>query len=337
MLYFYSRKDDLMPATLTHAYFAMDIYDHLTIGLKKLLMDDKVRLRMFSQGMDPLYFYNLISLKDGKKVQQFGSYFHRNKSQDFFINLVNYIKYNRYYKNPQVMAFLYGMISHYILDSTIHPYIFYKTGQLKKEDPSTYRYRNHHDYMETFIDNYMIKQKENIHPYRFKFYQYCFQLEPFNDELNEVIDYAFEETFHIHHMSKFYYQALKQMHFCLKYFRYDKSGLKMKLYQGLDKIKPKNTFQLQAISYHRKLNDENHYLNLNHTSWLHPATKREKHNESFLELYMIALHNADTLIKDVNAYLKDTKKINLKKVFTNLSYLSGKNCNKGDQFQFFEW
>ena len=42
-----------MPATVTHAYFANDLYDILPIGLKKLLMDDKLKLRMFAQSTDP--------------------------------------------------------------------------------------------------------------------------------------------------------------------------------------------------------------------------------------------------------------------------------------------
>ena len=49
-----------MPATITHAYFANDLYDVLPIGLKKLLMDDKQQLRTFAHSTDPLIFYNLL-------------------------------------------------------------------------------------------------------------------------------------------------------------------------------------------------------------------------------------------------------------------------------------
>ena len=53
-----------MPATTTHAYFANDLYDILPIGLKKLLMDEKKRLRMFAQSTDSFIFYNLLKKKD---------------------------------------------------------------------------------------------------------------------------------------------------------------------------------------------------------------------------------------------------------------------------------
>ena len=47
-----------MPATVTHAYFGMDVYNNLPIGLKELLMDEKKSIRMFAQGMDPFFFYH---------------------------------------------------------------------------------------------------------------------------------------------------------------------------------------------------------------------------------------------------------------------------------------
>ena len=42
------------------------------------------------------------------------------------------------------------------------------------------------------------------------------------------------------------------------------------------------------------------------------------------------------IITDVNHYLKDTKKINLKNIFKNYSYLTGKNCNNKNELKYFE-
>ena len=324
-----------MPATITHSYFANDLYDVLPIGLKKLLMDDKQKLRTFAQSTDPLIFYNLLSKKD-KKIRDFQGYFHTNKTLEFFTNLINYIKYNNYYKNSEIMAFLYGFLSHYILDSKMHPFIFYKTGLFNEDDPTTYKYRNKHEYMENFLDNYLIKQKEGICPYEFKFYNFWYSKEPFSKELTEVIDYTFKETFNIEHFSKYYYKALNDMYKSLKYLRYDKYGIKMFIYKSIDKLTSDKTFKLQAISYHTNLKDENNYLNANHSTWTHPSLKREKHNESFIELYSIALKDAKKMITDVNSYFKDTKKINLTNVFKNYSYLTGKNCNNKNKLKYFE-
>ena len=190
--------------------------------------------------------------------------------------------------------------------------------------------------MENFLDNYMIKQRENITPYSFKFYDFTFDLKPFSKELIEVIDYAFKETFNFKDFSKYYYKSLKDMYNALKYLRYDKYGIKMFCYKTIDKFTDDKAFKFQAISYHTSLKDEFNYLNTNHSTWIHPCLKTEKHNESFIELYSIALKDAKKMITDVNSYLKDTKKINLKNVFKNYSYLTGKNCTNRNKLKYFE-
>ena len=41
-----------------------------------------------------------------------------------------------------VVWFLVGTICHFVLDSTLHPYIIYKTGMMDKKKSSTYKYNN---------------------------------------------------------------------------------------------------------------------------------------------------------------------------------------------------
>lgn len=191
--------------------------------------------------------------------------------------------------------------------------------------------------MEVFIDNYLINNREKGKVYSFQFYDFCFDFTPFSKELEEVIDYAFKETFGITEMSKFYKQALKDMHFALKYFRYDKTGIKKCIYTVCEKITPKTMFPFSTISYHVSLTDKRNYLNNDHTKWNHPCLKREKHEESVDELYNKALDEALNIIKKVNYYIKDTKKIDLNKVFKNLSYKTGKDCDKDYKLKYFEF
>ena len=81
-----------MPATMTHACFAKDVYDILPDDIKNSLSIS--RLKMFGQSTDSLMFYNLLSLSPGKDIRKFQSFFHRNQSQEFFLNLTRYIKDN---------------------------------------------------------------------------------------------------------------------------------------------------------------------------------------------------------------------------------------------------
>ena len=95
-----------MPATITHAYFAKDIYDVLPKSIKEHV--SLSRVKMFGQSSDPLMFYNLFSLKPGKEIRELDKTLHSTKSRKFFINLVNYIKMNDLSKDSDVSSFLVG-------------------------------------------------------------------------------------------------------------------------------------------------------------------------------------------------------------------------------------
>lgn len=325
-----------MPSTITHTYFTLDVYEKLPISLKEIVYNEKEMLKVFGQSMDVLYFYNITNFRHGKRVRQFGHYFHEHQTQEFFINLINYIKYNNYGKTPSVMAFLYGMISHYVLDSTLHPYIIYKTGIYDPNIKESIIYKQKHEYMETFLDNYMLFQREGMTPYHIRSDKFCFTIKRFDDPLQEVIDYAFKETFDINHMSKFYQNSINQMRHFYKLFRNDKFGIKKFLYSSLDIIKPKKTYQLKVFSYYVKPNDKWNYLNKKRMIWNHPVNKREKHKESYIELYMIAKHRAVNLIKEASKYILTDKEISLKKLFPDTSYITGKNCDQKKKMKYFE-
>ena len=83
-----------MASTITHAYFIMDVYDKLDISTKELLFDKKDFLKTTAQSMDTLFFYNITNLRKGKRVRDFGHYFHQYNVYEFFKTLINYIKYN---------------------------------------------------------------------------------------------------------------------------------------------------------------------------------------------------------------------------------------------------
>ena len=51
----------------------------------------------------------------------------------------------------------------------------------------------------------------------------------------------------------------------------------------------------------------------------------------------MALKEAMRIIRDVNNYLKGTKKVDLKKDFKNLSYSTGKNCDNKNELKYFEY
>lgn len=323
-----------MPATVVHAYFAQDLNDILPKEIKNKL--DVNRLKTFGQSIDSLMFYNLFSILPGKKIRDFQKYFHTNKTQEFFINLINYIKENDYTEDIDVNSFLVGTICHYVLDSTVHPYIYYKTGYFNKNDKSTYKYNNVHTFMETFLDNDMIKRRESINPYKFNISKFSFDTSKFSNELNDTIKYTFKKTFDVDNMDKIYYKSLKQMRSAILIFRQDRYGIKKFFYKLADTFTSRRVFRFEAISYHYPLNDKHNFLNENHKSWRNPCDYNLTSEESFLDLYLRALKLAKVMICASFDYING-KDIELKKIFVNKSYITGLDCELDKELKYFEF
>lgn len=322
-----------MPATATHAFFAKDVFDILPEKISANL--DLARCRMYGQSVDSLKFYNLFSIFPGKQMRKFQGWFHENQSQEFFLNLLKYMKDNNI-QDSDTMSYLFGMICHYALDSTLHPYIVYRCGIFDKNKPSTYKYNNVHAFMETFIDNDMIRRRCKTDPYKFNFSDFCFDISPFSNDLCKTIDYAFYNTFHIQNMSKIYYKSLKQMKMSILVFRKDPYGIKKFFYQLADSFTSRRCFRFEAISYHYPLEDKHDYLNSKHNVWRNPCIYDRTSTESFVDLYLRAIKLAKVLMCASVDYLNH-KDIDLDKIFDNASYVTGLDCNDKRELKYFDF
>jgi hypothetical protein len=317
-----------MPSSVTHAYFGLDLYDRLNVDKRKLLKSYKNHLKTFAQGPDVLFFYKLFCPKYGKNVRLLGHYMQRSNTQDFFINLITEIKKSKLNKNPEVLSFLYGFISHYVLDMTMHPYIIYKTGMYDKKNKSSYKYAGEHAKLELYIDAYLIKIRNKVKPSSFKTHQFCFPVTTLSNKLKTLIDNVFDKTFNKKGMGKTYQASIKHTKMLYRMLRNDHTGIKKQIYSLIDLL-PIN-FKMKAISYHVKLNKNDYYLNLSKDFWNHPLDKNLVCNYSVIELYSIALNETVKLVNEVDKVLSGKCDLeHLKKLFPNLSYLSGFDCKLG--------
>ncbi len=323
-----------MPATITHSYFTVDVFDVLDENIQKKI--DLKRIKMFGQGFDPIMFYNLFSISPGKNIRKLDDYFHKNKTRDFFINMLNIMKEKKLKNDIDCCSFLVGFICHYVLDSNIHPYIIYKSGEFNKNNPDTYKYNNIHMFMETFFDNDMVKRREKINPYKFNLGKFCFDLNSFSINLDYLIDNVFYKTYKVKDMSFIYYKSLKQMKKALVLFRKDRFGVKKIAYKTIDSFTSKKAFRFESVSYHYSLEDKHNFLNTNNKLWRNPAIYDMTSHESFIDLYMRSIKEASLIIKASFDYL-NLKPIDLNTIFTNKSYVSGIDCDNKKELKYFEF
>lgn len=118
-----------MPATYAHYRFGCDVLKQLN---GKYHLSDKHNLELFMIGLhgpDILFYYHPFTLN---AIRIHGSDLHKQIASSFFARSLSIVNS---YDNPKeraaAIAYICGVICHYSLDKTAHPYIYDLTDQTK--------------------------------------------------------------------------------------------------------------------------------------------------------------------------------------------------------------
>lgn len=292
-----------MPSYMSHAIMIDKIY-------KDYLNDDKIfrrelninDLKTYSLGAD--LAYTSINLTHDP---------HQEKTQDFFLSMIKYIKDNKLTENDNVIALLYGHIAHYFLDVYTHPFIYYMEKSNKK-----YTIIPNHQLIEAYLDSYLSEKvlKKDIMMLNDTF----FNKGKIEKESSVLLDYLYRTIYHTKYITLSYLKTLKIFSLIEKVL---KSGFftKKDLYKisGLMKFMKKNGLNLVDLSNENCLDYQN------------PVNGKYYH-KSFLELFYLSIYETLNAIEAVNLYLYGNKSLDeLKNVFTNLSYDTGIPCEYGNK------
>jgi hypothetical protein len=114
-----------MPSLLTHHYFASLVIEKYK-KVMPFLLDHYSVVTLGAQGPDPLFFYGNAPFKgrkNSKKINDFGSELHANPH-----HLIDLLLLKNDDLSNLELSYLLGALTHYVLDRTVHPYVFYHTG-----------------------------------------------------------------------------------------------------------------------------------------------------------------------------------------------------------------
>lgn len=318
-----------MPSTYTHHIFTKDVFKSLDSTVKDRLENSLQLFYLFGKSFDSLFF----------SKTKLGYYAHGHDSNLYFRNIVKYIQEKNLNDDSDILAYLYGSICHYVLDSTIHPYVYYKSGQYKW-NKETLKYRGKHTYVETMMDAALYEHVYNAPIYKASFNKEFPSNLKFSSELKDTIDYAFDNTFDYENKKKvstLYYKGYKNYMFILKHGMASRFGLKIPFYKFADIFKLFKKGPLVNFCYHVKKIDYS-VLNLEHKEWWHPTDKSITFHYSFYDLYDIAILKARDYINDLDLALKGEKDMeDVLNVIGNLSYYTGLNASESHPLKYFEY
>jgi hypothetical protein len=114
-----------MPSLLTHQFFATQCIEFFKEKFPYLL-DHYSVVTLGAQGPDPLFFYGHAPFSKRhhtEDVNQLGSLLHAEPQR--LIDLISTIDKDL---TSIELSYLFGALTHYILDRTVHPYVFFHTG-----------------------------------------------------------------------------------------------------------------------------------------------------------------------------------------------------------------
>ena len=324
-----------MPSITTHHMFAKEVFKNLTKEEQEHIENEKLIYLTFAQSHDFLFYYT-FDLKNAKRIKELGHHAHHHKTQAYLMNIVKNIKEKNLEYNQQAVAYLYGSITHYCLDSTCHPYIFYKTGIYRKEIPESIKYKGEHDHMEKDLDAIYYEKYTNKKYNKCNISKEIIGKPVFSKELIELISASYKNTYNEENIGHFFYKSIKNSKIITSLAINDSLGIKGTIYKLIDKLTNKKFGYLEAYSTYI-LNPNSSYLNLEHKMWNHPSNKEITYTDSFIDLYEKSLKTSLNIIKHINEVLYEGKPLSsLKKYIPDLDYATGVPTEESRRMDYFE-
>lgn len=130
-----------MPTTYTHDLFGKTVYQKLDDRLREIIMRHKMAYIVGLHGPDILFYVRPFHTN---RINAMGHRLHDEEAADFFEKGAQIYRES---SDEGVLAYLFGFVCHFMLDSTCHPYIedyIEKTGA-------------GHDEIETELDRAMME------------------------------------------------------------------------------------------------------------------------------------------------------------------------------------
>ncbi len=254
-----------MPSLITHYEF-----------VKQFFPNQKNIFYLATQGPDPFFYYGYTTpfKKDIKDVRSYGTFLHEIDPFISFTFLINYInKINNTSQKEILMNFTKGLLSHYILDRTCHPYIFYKTGfPLGKTIYSFY-----HSNFETTVD---VILEEHFKDYP----SYKKILKHKNKELKLVSNMMYELSLHLSRLNvkkNSYYHSVKTMLIVNRIINSKVFGLRKAIF---NKFIPHSTINAMSHPKYKNIDKSLDYLNTSNKERKDVVTNATKGTNSFYDL-----------------------------------------------------
>ncbi|ASK60893.1 hypothetical protein CFK37_01040 [Virgibacillus phasianinus] len=294
-----------MPNIWTHMFFCEDVVD--TINNPTPFFQHETYMKLGAQGPDPFFYYKFWPWNKDESVSNIGMALHTKKCGAFLIDLIQAAAK----MESHVKAYVFGFVTHHILDRNAHPYIHYRAGYEG----------NKHQELEVIIDTVIMEKFHNMKTWRAHVYKEIDVGYSLDKDIITLLHTRIEKHFPevVKESDTYIQKSYRDMKLALRLLS-DPYGWKNVVFKSL----------ISSFS-HQPIKTNIDYLNEDETTWHHPATN-EVSSKSFLELYETGRAEGIEIMGEVLSYWDNPtkeKKLSLTQLIGNISYDTGKPLELG--------
>lgn len=315
-----------MPGLITHYIFGKETYNYIYDDRIKCVIDKhKDAYNLGLQGPD-IFFYDMThSIKN--HGFNYGRLMHNTNTGGFFTNCLKGIALLSGEKQEIALAYTYGLLCHFALDSYAHPYIFYHA--CFKIDNKTDKHNSSvsHTFFESLIDSEMLRIKRGLSINNIRRQDLVYVSPQDVNVISNLFTYAFNKTFTQYTTPASVANSIRNTYFVNAMLQ-GENIFKIKSVGVFEKTFSKASL-ITGILYSKNHTIPWDVLNRDHNYWCEPWDNSIPRTSSFIDVYEDAAIYASKLINDadsiVNFHLKMDEFI---KRIGNRSYITGLDCNK---------
>lgn len=320
-----------MPGLITHYICGEAVFKKLPDEIKKTLQDNRLLYNVGTQGPD-IFFYSLSCLLR-KKLAGLGSKMHTGSFNMYLDALLDSMRTGDIGQTA-LFSYLSGYITHYALDSSAHPYIYYKSGFKRDgERGNRLKYSVHHHTFETAVDVLMLKLFSSERPSDKKLWQLIKVTQSEATHVAAHISKAIEHAYHVPISPRQVYGAMSNMSYATRLLQSNK-GRRKKMIEFVEDMSIGERF-VSSLIHLQEITDGIDYLNLSKKPWLLPWDNTQQYDLSFAEMFDNAVFQSITKINALSSFLAgEIEKSALLSLMGNNSFATGIDAGEEVRFQY---
>ena len=291
-----------MPGLITHYICGQAVLNTLPERDKQRLLSNRQLYNIGSQGPDIFFYYLPALIRD--QLVGLGSKMHKGGVRSFIHNMVVGLEKLPEPEKDAVFAYLCGYLTHYALDASAHPYIYYKTGFRQKGKPiKGIRYSIYHRNFETSLDTLMLKLTTSEKPRDVKLWQLIKTTKKEARSVSKVIGRSIKKTYGVPVSGKLAYRAMFYMSSITRLLQSRSGKRKILMEFAEDFTIGKGYFS--SLIHEQEVKDGIDYLNLRKENWFMPWDNKTIMNHTFVEMFERAIDDSLEMINALSAYLRN--------------------------------